>query len=131
MNQPSPADDCPPPGQPPPTCWAGLPLEIDVHSVDRLVQSGEDLLFLDVRQPEEYQVAAIAGTVLIPLGQLGSRLNELEPYRHKRIVVHCHHGVRSLRAAAGLRQAGFEAAQSMAGGIEDWSLQVNPQVPRY
>lgn len=130
MNQ-TPADDCPPPGRDPIAALGNLPIEIDVHSVDQLVQSGEDLLFLDVRQPAEFQTAAIPGTVLIPLGELGVRLNELEPYRQQRIVIHCHHGMRSLRAASALREAGFIGAQSMAGGIDAWSLAINPQVPRY
>ncbi len=108
-----------------------VPIEIDVSSVNGLVLSGEDFLFLDVREPDEYSVASIGGTTLIPLAELGTRLSQLEPYRDKRIVVHCHHGMRSHRAAVGLREHGFSKAQSMAGGIDQWSLLINPQVPRY
>jgi rhodanese-related sulfurtransferase len=118
----------------PPTGDAGptsYPIEIDVHEVNRLIQQGEDFLFLDVRQPDEFRVASLPGTVLIPLGELGHRLQELEQYRNSRIVVHCHHGARSMRAVMGLRQAGFAAAQNMAGGIEAWSQAIDPQVPRY
>jgi rhodanese-related sulfurtransferase len=107
------------------------PMEVDVNEVNSLIQIGEDFLFVDVRELEEYQTASIGGAVLIPLGQLKTSLNELEPYRNKRIVVHCHHGGRSLRAAMALRQLGFSGAQSMAGGIEDWSLTIDPQIPRY
>jgi rhodanese-related sulfurtransferase len=107
------------------------PIEIDVHDVNRLMQSGEDFLFLDVRQPEEFEAASLPGTTLIPLGELGVRLDELGQYRDARIVVHCHHGGRSMRAVMGLRQHGFKGAQNMAGGIDAWSLLIDPQVPRY
>lgn len=110
---------------------AEYPMEIDVHDVNRLMQSGEDFLFLDVRQPEEFQTASLPGTILIPLGELASRLSELNQYRDSRIVVHCHHGGRSMRAVMGLRQHGFKGAQNMAGGIDAWSQVIDPQVPRY
>jgi rhodanese-related sulfurtransferase len=96
-----------------------------------LIQRGEDFLLLDVRQPAEYEIASLPGAVLIPLGELSGRLSELEPYRDKRIVVHCHHGGRSMNAVRGLRQLGFSGAQNLAGGIDLWSQSVDPQVPRY
>ncbi len=110
---------------------APYPLEIDVHEANALIQRGEDLLLIDVRQPGEYQIASLPAAVLIPLGELSTRLSEIEAYRDKRIVVHCHHGGRSLRAVMGLRQLGFNGAQNLAGGIDLWSQQIDPQVPRY
>jgi rhodanese-related sulfurtransferase len=110
---------------------AALPLEIDVHDVNQLLQRGEDFLFLDVRQPHEFQTASLPGTTLIPLGELASRLSELDSYRDSRVVVHCHHGGRSMRAVMGLRQQGFKGAQNMAGGIDAWSQVIDPRVPRY
>src|SRR5690606_17411775 len=107
------------------------PLEIQPTEVNALLQQGEDFLLLDVRQPNEFETAAIQGAMLIPLGELGSRLSELEPYRDRRIIVHCHHGVRSMRAVMGLRQNGFSGAQSLAGGIDLWSQQIDPDVPQY
>ena len=107
------------------------PIEVDVNDVNSLVQSGEDFLFVDVRELDEFQTASIGGTILMPLGQVKTSLNQFEPYRHKRIVLHCHHGGRSMRAAMALRQLGFSGAQSMAGGIDDWSLSIDPQIPRY
>lgn len=107
------------------------PLEIDVRDVAALQQSGANFLLVDVRQPEEFQTAAIAGAVLIPLGELAGRLNELEAYRDGRIVVLCHHGSRSMRAVLGLRQHGFAGVQNMAGGIDAWSRMVDPQIPLY
>jgi len=108
-----------------------IPIELDVNEVNSLIQAGEDFLLVDVREMNEYELASIGGSILIPLGQIKTSLNQLEPYRDKRIVVHCHHGGRSLRAAMALRQLGFSGAQSMAGGIDDWSLSINPQIQRY
>lgn len=110
---------------------ASYPLEIDVHETNQRMQRGEDFLLIDVRQPEEYRIASLPAAVLIPLGELSTRLAEIEAYRDKRIVVHCHHGGRSLRAVMGLRQLGFHGAQNLAGGIDWWSQQIDPQVPRY
>ena len=88
-------------------------------------------LLLDCRTPEEYAIAKIDGAVLIPMQEIAERLAELEPWRDKPIIVHCHHGVRSLRVTHWLREKGFSLAQSMMGGIEAWSLDVDPAVPRY
>ena len=107
------------------------PIEIGVHEVNSLMQSGEDFLLIDVRELGEYQTASITGATLLPMMQLKTSLSELESHRDKRIVIHCHHGGRSLNAAMTLRSLGFSGAQSMAGGIDDWSLSINPQVPRY
>ncbi|OYP35447.1 rhodanese-like domain-containing protein [Rhodopirellula sp. MGV] len=107
------------------------PIEIDVQSVQGLQQAGEDFLLLDVRQPEEYQTAKIAGSVLIPMGEILDRLEELEAHKDSRIVVHCHHGGRSMQVTNALRNRGFAGSQNMAGGIDAWSLQIDPEVPRY
>jgi rhodanese-related sulfurtransferase len=88
-------------------------------------------LLLDCREPEEHAIAKIAGAVLIPMQEIPQRLAELEPWRDMPIVVHCHHGVRSLRVTKFLRDKGFAQAQSMKGGIEAWSVEVDPTVPRY
>ena len=108
-----------------------LPLEISVNDVCGLIQSNQDFLLLDCREQEEYNTAAIAGSMLIPMGQLGERLHEIESHRDQRIIVHCHHGVRSLHVVNALRGAGFDKSQSMAGGIDAWSQEVDQTVPRY
>lgn len=108
-----------------------LPLEIDCQTVRGLLDQSADLLLLDCREPDEYQTARIEGALLVPLSEPAERCAELEPHRSRRIVVHCHHGGRSLRVAAWLRQQGFEQAQSMAGGIDLWSQVIDPSVPRY
>ena len=105
--------------------------EIHPHEVHKLKNSEAELLILDVRQQKEWDHARIEGAMLIPLDQLPQRLAELEKWRGKRIVVHCHHGARSLRATAWLRQAGFEQTHSMAGGIDAWSVLVDSSVRQY
>ena len=107
--------------------------EWEVHPLDvhQMKNSGSEIFILDVRQQKEWEIARIDSALLIPLAQLPARFSELESLRDKHIVVHCHHGARSLRAAAWLRQAGFSRVKSMAGGIEAWSLLVDQTVRRY
>ncbi len=88
-------------------------------------------LLLDCRTADEYAVAHIDGSRLIPMQELPARLAELESWRDKPIVVHCHHGMRSLKVAQWLREQGFSFAQSMTGGIDAWSAEIDPAVPRY
>ncbi|MBX3425047.1 MAG: rhodanese [Pirellulales bacterium] len=107
-----------------------LPLEISCRDAAAVVAAGEALL-VDCRTPEEHAIAAIAGAILIPMQELPERLGELAGREHERIVVHCHHGVRSLQTAHWLRRQGFAAAQSMAGGIDAWSQEIDPATPRY
>jgi rhodanese-related sulfurtransferase len=69
--------------------------------------------------------------MLVPMQELPERLAELEAFRPATVVVHCHHGMRSLKVARWLRDRGFSRAVSMRGGIEAWSLEIDPAVPRY
>ncbi len=108
-----------------------LPLEIDVLSVNKMLVGGERFVLLDVREPAEVATAMIAGSIHIPMREIPARLAELAPHKTERIVVHCHHGGRSQRVTHYLRQQGFTQAQNMSGGIDDWSLKVDQQVPRY
>ncbi len=128
-------DQTPSPGLPPASAAPKINLnpEWEVHPLDvhKLKNTGTEILILDVRQPKEWDLTHIDGAKLIPLDQLPQRVTELENWRDKPIVVHCHHGARSLRAAAWLRQAGFAQVKSMAGGIEAWSLLVDKAVGRY
>uniref|UniRef100_A0A7C4LKP9 Rhodanese n=1 Tax=Schlesneria paludicola TaxID=360056 RepID=A0A7C4LKP9_9PLAN len=107
------------------------PLEVTCQAVRQKLDAGDSFLFLDCREPDEHATACIGGAVLLPLSQLADRLSELEPYKESEIVVHCHHGGRSLRVARWLRQQGFARVSSMAGGIDAWSQQIDPTVPRY
>lgn len=85
---------------------------------------------LDVRFPDEHAWVALPDSVLIPLPELEERAEELEPLRGRPVVVYCHHGVRSLDGAAYLRSLGLEAV-SLHGGIDLYSRQVDPTLPRY
>ena len=105
--------------------------EVQAAELQAALERGEELLLLDVRQPEEFARARIEGALLVPLGELEARLGELAAWRGRRVVVTCHHGMRSLRGAEILRQSGFTWIESLAGGIEAWSLTVDPSVPRY
>jgi rhodanese-related sulfurtransferase len=93
--------------------------------------AGEGMTLLDVREPNEIETAKIEGSVWIPLGDLEARIGELESARNEPIVVHCHHGVRSAKAVRLLLEHGFATAENLDGGIEAWSLTVDPAVPRY
>ncbi len=105
--------------------------EVSAFEVHARRQRGEDFLLLDVRDPDEYERARIEGSTLIPVGELGDRLDEIAEHRGGPVVVHCHHGPRSRRACELLIENGFTQVEEMAGGIEAWSLTVDPDVPRY
>ena len=102
--------------------------QIPVEELQRKLSAGEPVYLVDVRQQWEHDAAAIPGSVLVPLGELIDRAGELEPPEGALVVVYCHHGVRSLSGAALLEPLG---AVSLAGGIEAWSLRIDPSVPRY
>ena len=105
--------------------------EISVAELKAKLDTKEDILFLDVREPFEYQIAKIKGSKLIPLGELESKVPELEVFKNKEVVAHCHHGGRSLRALKILEDKGFKKLSNVAGGIDEWSLKIDPTVPRY
>ena len=108
-----------------------LPFEIDCQGVKALQEAGESFQMLDVRTPEEHQVASLPETTLLPIQEIADRVGELDPHRNNRIVVFCHHGGRSERVAAWLREQGVEGAQNMTGGIDAWAVQIDPPLPRY
>src|SRR5688500_8486192 len=110
---------------------ASVPWEVDVATVKRRLDAGEKFLFVDCRERDEHQLVHIAGATLIPLSELTTRVGDLEAHRGGSIVVHCHHGGRSLRAAQWLRQSGFNQAQSMAGGIHQWAEEIEPGMTKY
>ena len=104
--------------------------EITVAELADLRKRNEPLTLLDVREPWELATASLGGSKDIPMGEIPNRAHqELDPESH--IVVVCHHGARSLSVTTWLRREGFEDAQSLAGGIEQWSREIDPTVPRY
>jgi adenylyltransferase/sulfurtransferase len=105
------------------------PLEIDVHEAQRLLkESPQDTVLIDVREPSEEAICSLGGK-LIPLQQIPARIGEIP--QDKRVLIHCHHGGRSLRATQYLRAKGYERVSNIAGGIERWSVEIDPSVPRY
>ncbi|MGD9645846.1 MAG: rhodanese-like domain-containing protein [Pirellulales bacterium] len=107
-----------------------LPMEIECRDVKRMLDSGEDFLLIDCREEEEHAIVHLSEALLLPVSQLQDRVGELEAERRRKVVVHCHHGGRSLMVAQFLRERGFQA-QSMAGGIDRWAEQIDTSLPRY
>jgi rhodanese-related sulfurtransferase len=109
-----------------------LPLEITPRDVQTRLAGGEKLTLIDVREPGEFQMARIEGAELIPMGSVPAELSRLDARADETpLIVFCHHGVRSLNVVHWLREQGVDACQSMAGGIDRWSLEIDVGVPRY
>ena len=102
------------------------PAELKAWLADK---SREAPLLLDVREPWEYDKARIAGSQLVPMGQIQSRLAELDD--EKDVVAICHHGGRSMQVAMFLEKNGFPRVHNLAGGIDAWSRTVDPSIPVY
>jgi adenylyltransferase/sulfurtransferase len=109
----------------------GTVKEVSAGEVRARMERGEPLLLLDVREPAEWETARIEGARLVPLGQLEERLAELAEWKDRPVVAHCHHGGRSAKACQLLAGAGFSDVANLVGGIDAWSLSVDPSVPRY
>lgn len=105
--------------------------EVHPEQVAQWRREGKEFLLLDVRRPGEYQTAKITGSTLITLDTLHHRWEEIADWQDKLVITQCHHGVRSMNAAAILRKEGFTQVFSMAGGIDAWSVLVDTGVPRY
>jgi len=95
------------------------------------LRSGQPTVLVDVRQPWEHELANLPGSVLIPLAELPERVGEIEAPEGALVVAYCHHGVRSQSGAAILDKQGVQNVASLIGGIEAWSLEVDPKTPRY
>jgi rhodanese-related sulfurtransferase len=95
----------------------------------RRLDAGEDLVLLDVREPEELAICRLQGAIEIPMGELSVRHVELDPDRTTVCV--CHHGVRSAHVASALQRLGFERLYNLSGGIDRWAGEVDPGMARY
>ena len=102
---------------------------IDPATLKARIDRGERVFILDVREPGEIAIAPFPGATRIPMGDVPSRLTELDPDRET--VVICHHGVRSAQVAMYLARMGFERILNLAGGIDAWSESADPSTPRY
>jgi len=103
-------------------------LSIEPREVRDMMEKGEKFLLLDCREPWEYQTARIEGATLIPMREIPKKLDEIP--KDQPVVVYCHAGMRSFNAASWLKQQGVNAL-SMSGGIDRWSMEIDPKVPRY
>jgi len=104
-------------------------IEINIDQFKEMRDNGNEFTLLDVREYHEYDIANIEGSVLIPLGEVADRLDELNP--DDEIVIHCHHGGRSMRATQYLKDQGFKNVKNLAGGIDAWAEKYDPDMPRY
>ncbi len=114
-----------------PPADAPLPLEIECATVKQLLDRQADFVLLDCREEDEHQLVRIPAAQLVPMSRLMQRVGELEPHRDRHIVVHCHHGGRSMKVTQWLRSQGFSMVQSMAGGIDQWAAEIDATLPRY
>jgi rhodanese-related sulfurtransferase len=108
-----------------------MPRQIRPETLAQLLAANEPVYLLDVREHWEHAHCRLPDSTLIPLGELPSRIDEVEASKDAKVVVYCHHGIRSLSGAAILEMNGFREAYSLAGGIEAWSELIDPTVPRY
>jgi len=108
----------------------GIP-QMTVTELKRKRDAGEKFFLLDVREPYEYEISKIAGSTLVPLGEVGSRLNELASHKDEEVVIQCRSGARSQTAALQLRDAGFKKVSNLIGGINAWATEIDPSLPTY
>jgi len=106
------------------------PLELSVVETQRLLsENSGKVVLIDVREPHEVELCRIAGSTCIPMRQIPENVGTLSKDKH--LLIHCHHGGRSMRVTQFLRANGFSAVSNVAGGIDAWSLEIDPSVPRY
>ena len=108
-----------------------MALEITPRDLAQQLANGHSIYLIDVRQPWENQLAKLANCRLIPLNEFPHRVAEIPAESATMIVVYCHHGVRSMSAAEYLLRLGYFNVRSLAGGIDAWSCEVDPTLPRY
>jgi len=108
-----------------------MPATISPTELAELLKEQQKVFLLDVRLPAEHEFAAIHDSTLIPLHELPNRFNEIATEPDQKIVIYCHHGVRSWHAALFLEQQSFQNLFSLDGGIDAWSLEIDSSIARY
>ena len=109
---------------------ASYPIEISVEETRRLLADNPaGVHLIDVREPDEYETARIQGSQLIPMRQIPENITSLPKNKH--LLIHCHHGGRSLKVTQYLRGQGFNAVTNVAGGIHAWSQRIDSSIPTY
>jgi rhodanese-related sulfurtransferase len=104
-------------------------IQIAPQELKQKLDQSSDVLVVDVREPWETQLGVISGAKLVPLNTIPNNMELFSAAEE--IVIYCHHGMRSLNAATWLRSQGVDGARSLTGGIERWSTEIDPKVPRY
>jgi adenylyltransferase/sulfurtransferase len=105
--------------------------EITAREAATRLDSPQPPRLIDVREPDEWEICRLPGAELVPLSQFTALAPERLTDRAQPLLIYCHHGVRSARVVEFLRRGGFSDVTNLAGGIEAWSLEVDPAVPRY
>ena len=109
-----------------------LPFEVTPREVKDMLDAGDSVRLIDVREMGEHQLTRIDGAELIPMRGVPAALSKLEGLAEEgALIVFCHHGVRSMQVVNWLREQGVSDCQSMAGGIDRWSVDIDPALPRY
>ncbi len=109
-----------------------MPTEVSPQEVKRMLDAGESVHLVDVREPHEHQTASITGAELVPMRTVPHQLAALKQKAAAApLIIFCHHGIRSLQTVSWLRRQGIDRCQSMSGGIDAWSISIDPKVPRY
>jgi sulfur-carrier protein adenylyltransferase/sulfurtransferase len=104
-------------------------LELTPAELKQRIDRKENFLLIDVREPHEYQICRIESATLMPMRTIPANLQQLDT--DEEVICYCHHGMRSLDVVVWLQGQGVRSARSLAGGIDRWSLEIDPQVPRY
>lgn len=111
---------------------SAIPFEITPAEVKRKLDAGEPVVLLDVRRPDEHRITRIEGAELIPMDTIPAHLGRIDQLAEEAaLIVFCHHGIRSANVVNWLRGQGVANSQSMAGGIDRWSTDIDPAIPRY
>ena len=104
-------------------------IQIAPQELKQKLDQSTEIVLIDVREPWETQLGVIAGAKLIPLNSIPVNMEIFA--NAEEVIIYCHHGMRSLNAATWLRSQGVDGARSLTGGIERWSTEIDPKVPRY
>lgn len=105
--------------------------ELTIQEAAKLIQSDKPPLLIDCREQHEYDFCRIEGAILVPLSSFSGKAESLLQSKDQKALIYCHHGVRSLHAVQYLAQQGFTNTLSVQGGIDLWSLKIDPSIPRY
>ena len=105
--------------------------EISAQEAKRLLNESEPPRLIDVRESDEWEICHLPGATLLPLSRWPAQLKERLTDPREQLIVYCHHGQRSQRAAQYLWQCGFTHVKNLTGGIDAWAVEIDSEMPRY